>query len=379
MGSVKLTNQKRNNRMYLKLTALSLILFVGIQFGMTQVAPDSEKPKSLNVSGYVEAYYIYDFANPSDHNRPDFFYAFDRHNEINVNLAQIELAYEQKRVKGNLALMTGTYASSNLAHEPAIYRMISEASVSYKVSKKSETWLTAGVFPSHIGFESAVGADCWNLTRSLAAENSPYYLAGAKLYTTAKNKKWDFGLTVANGWQRIQRLSGNQLMGVGHQVTYRPNDKWTINSSSYVGSEFPDSIRRMRYFHDFYAISELSDKFSLLFGFDIGVEQQSKGSSEYNMWYVPTLLAKYDVSPKFSIGARLEHYSDENEVIISTNDGNGFSLLGYSLNLDFQLTEQFLFRLEGRSLHNQRAIYTVGNGTSKNNVFVGTSMALRLK
>ncbi len=363
--------------MYQKLVFALFILFAGQNLGFAQTESDSSKQKSLHVSGYAEAYYIYDFTNPSDHNRPDFFYAYDRHNEINVNLAQIELAYEKDRVKGNLALMTGTYASSNLSHEPPIYRMISEASVSYKLSKKSETWVTAGVFPSHIGFESAIGADCWNMTRSLAAENSPYYLAGAKLYTSTKNKKWDFGLTVANGWQRIQRLSGNQLMGLGHQITYYPNEKWTINSSSYVGSEFPDSTRRMRYFHDFYTSAEVSKKLSLLLGFDIGVEQKSKGSSDYNMWYVPTILAKYEVNPKFSIGARLEHYSDENEVVISTNSGDGFAMLGYSLNLDFQLTEQLLFRLEGRSLHNERAIYTVGNSTVKNNVFVGTSLALR--
>ncbi len=43
--------------------------------------------------------------------------------------------------------------------------------------------------PSHIGFESAVGSDCWNLTRSILAENSPYFESGIKLNYT--NKKQD--------------------------------------------------------------------------------------------------------------------------------------------------------------------------------------------
>lgn len=365
--------------MYQKRIIIAVVLLGMFHHGIAQTETDSTHSDGLKVSGYIEAYYVYDFANPASHDRPDFFYSFDRHNEISVNLAQIKLAYRKERVKGDVALMTGTYAKSNLAHEPSIYRMINEASLSYKLSKKRETWITAGVFASHLGFESALGADCWNMTRSLVAENSPYYLAGAKIYTTTKNEKWDLGLTVANGWQRIQRLDGNQLMGVGHQVTYYPNKKWTLNSSSYVGSEFPDSVRRMRYFHNLYAIAEVSKKLSFILGFDAGAEQQSKGSSDYNVWYAPVVLAQYKVNPKFAIGARLEHYNDENEVIIATSLGDGFSTLGYSLNFDFQLTDQLLFRLEGRSLHNDRAIYTTENGTSKNNIFVGSSLSIRLE
>jgi hypothetical protein len=39
--------------------------------------------------------------------------------------------------------------------------------------------------PSHIGFESVISADCWTLTRSLLAENSPYYETGMRLEATS--------------------------------------------------------------------------------------------------------------------------------------------------------------------------------------------------
>jgi hypothetical protein len=58
-----------------------------------------------------------------------------------------------------------------------------------KLSKKQNLWLDAGIMPSHIGFESAVSADCWTLTRSLLAENSPYYETGIKLGYVSKDEK----------------------------------------------------------------------------------------------------------------------------------------------------------------------------------------------
>ncbi|XOV66712.1 MAG: porin [Fluviicola sp.] len=343
--------------------------------GLSQI--DSTKFKNVEISGYLETYYTYDFSNPQDHNRPGFFYSFNRHNELNLNLGFIRAKYEEKRVKGNLALMTGTYSRANLAHEPIVLRSLLEASIGYQLLKKRQLWLTAGVFPSHIGFESAVGADCWNLTRSILAENSPYYLSGAKLYYTTENEKWTYGVTVANGWQRIQRQPGNQLVGLGHQITYQPNSKWTFNSSSYIGSEFPDSTRRMRYFHDFYLITELTDKFGLIAGIDIGAEQASKNSDIYNLWYAPVLIARYKVSPKVAFAGRIEYYDDQNEVIISTTDGNGFATLGYSLNADFQLSEMLLWRVEARSLTDRRDIYFNAEGSPANrNTFVATSLSL---
>lgn len=56
-----------------------------------------------------------------------------------------------------------------------------EANAGVKLSKKKELWLMQGSCPANIGFESAIGKDCWNLTRSMLADNTPYYEAGARV------------------------------------------------------------------------------------------------------------------------------------------------------------------------------------------------------
>lgn len=75
---------------------------------------DSTK-NPLSVSGYIETYYVYDFKNPSDHNRPAFIYLHNQHNEVNINLGLIKVSYQTNKIRGNLTLMTGTYANANLA------------------------------------------------------------------------------------------------------------------------------------------------------------------------------------------------------------------------------------------------------------------------
>jgi len=68
---------------------------------------DTLKP-NLSFTGYAEVYYSYDFSNPGNHERPSFFYNFNRHNEVNLNLGFINASYTAKNVRANLGLMVGT-------------------------------------------------------------------------------------------------------------------------------------------------------------------------------------------------------------------------------------------------------------------------------
>ncbi len=123
--------------------------------------------KSFNVSAYIETYYSYDFFLPFNNEKPDFNYNYKKHNQPNVNLAFVKANYQSKRIRSSLALMTGNYAMYNLSSEPNWAKPLMEANVGYKPFEKQDFWIDAGVMPSHIGFESAVGSDCWNLTRSI--------------------------------------------------------------------------------------------------------------------------------------------------------------------------------------------------------------------
>lgn len=343
---------------------------------MSSFAQTENTKNPLTLSGYVETYYAYDLGNPSDHNRPAFIYSHNRHNEVNLNLGFIKAAYATDKVRGNLALMTGTYANANLAAEPGILKNIFEANAGVKISQKKNLWVDAGIFASHIGFESAIGKDCWNLTRGILADNSPYYESGAKISYTSNNEKWFISGLLLNGWQRIQRVNGNNTPAFGHQITWTPNNKVKLNSSSFVGSDSPDSSRQMRYFHNFYGQFQLTEKLGMIVGFDLGAQQKAKGSSDYNTWYTPVLILKYAPAEKISLAARGEYYSDVNGVIIATGTPNGFQTYGYSLNFDYQIFENVVWRIEGRGFASKDKIFTLNSNPSTQNYFFTTALAI---
>ncbi len=330
----------------------------------------------LSFSGYLETYYLYDFGNPADHNRPGFVYSHNRHNEVNINLGYIKAAYEKDNVRANLALMSGTYSNANLAAEPGVLKNIYEGNIGVKVSKKSNLWIDAGIFSSHIGFESAVSKDCWTLTRSILADNSPYYESGVKLSYTSPNEKWFISGLFLNGWQRIQRVDYNNTPAFGTQFTFKPNKKITLNSSSFVGNDKPDSTKQMRYFHNLYGIVKLNDKLAITAGFDFGAEQNSKGSSDYNTWYSPVLILRLSPDSKNSFAARIEYYEDINGVIINTGTPNGFKTMGYSLNYDHAISDNAMWRIEGKSYTSKDEIFLKDDAPTNSNFSITTSLAV---
>mgnify|MGYP003448409002 CR=1 FL=1 len=149
-----------------------------------------------------------------------------------------------------------------------------------------------------------------------------------------------------------------------------------MNSSTFLGSDKSDSARRMRYFHNFYAIFKLSDALSTTIGFDIGVEQRAKDSSNMNMWFNPEMILRYTPTIKTAIAIRAEYYDDKHGVIIASGTSNRFKTWGLSANFDYNITSNLLWRIEARTLQSKDDIFIVNDGSARDsNTFITTSLA----
>lgn len=311
----------------------------------------------LIVSGYAEIYYGYDFNRPPDNNRPPFVYSHNRSNEVNLNLGYIKVNYDNGSIRGNLALMAGTYANATLAAELGVLKNIFEANLGIKVSKTANLWVDAGVFASHIGFESAVSKNDWTLTRNLTSDNAPYYESGAKLtYITKDNKLTVTGLFL-NGWQRINREINNSQPDGGLQIIWKPNDKITLNYSNYLGTEGADSIRAKRFYNDFYGIFQLTKAFGITAGLDYGIQQKFKGSTDYYQIFSPIAIARYQFTDKLAVAGRIEYYQDKNNLLIAVGAPKGFTTTGYSANLDYAPLKDAIIRIEGKIYDSKAPIF----------------------
>ncbi|MDO4764185.1 MAG: porin [Flavobacteriaceae bacterium] len=347
-----------------------LILLLSLfSLGQNSFAQENEGKKSnLKISGYMEIFYSYDFNQPENHIRHPFFYTFNRHNEVNVNLASVKTSYETESMRANIALMAGTYPEDNMVAEQGMLKYIEEASLGVKISKTKNLWIDAGIMPSYIGLEGEISKDNLTLTRTVAIANSPFFMTGVKLSYATDDNKWALAAGIFNGWQKIRRVivdretrkvignAASEMLAFGTKVGFQPNEKWTFNSSTYIGND-PATESKLRLFHDFFTTYKPTNKWEFDFVFDVGVEQAEKASSKHYIWWSPNLIAKYHFTPKFSTAGRVEYYHDPNNVMGAAPEGNKFQIFGASVNFDYLINKNMMWRIEFRNLQSKEPIF----------------------
>jgi hypothetical protein len=334
----------------------------------------AQDSSSVRFSGYAEVYYAYDLSRPSSGVRPDFLYNHKRHNEVNLNLGVIRAEYARENVRAALGLMAGTYVQYNLAAEPSALRNIHEARVGLRLSRTRDVWVDAGILPSHIGFESAIGLDCMTLTRSIVAENSPYYEAGA-MVSYKPNKRLLIAGLLLNGWQRIQREPGNQRPAFGTQLKYDNEEGTVLNWSTFVGSMGADSVGEWRFFNNFYAQVEGANS-GMVLGMDLGFQQSRYSGSdteEVEGWLTMVGIYRARVVRQWWMVGRIEYFFDDRAVVTS-----GLTTLGASLGVDLRLNERASWRLEGRFFGAPDAQFRDVNGaSSQTNLAITTALCVK--
>lgn len=283
---------------------------------------------------------------------------------------------ESKKARGAVGLMAGTYAETNLASETGVAKHIYQAYAG--VSPIKDLWIDMGVFPSPIGFESANPVSNWTLTRSLAAENSPYYLTGAK--ATYKWKKWLFSSFLVNGWQTIREK--DNYKDYGFQVTYT-GKRSLLNLTGYSGKiDVPlrtahYTIMRFpvnRYYLNSYWIVELNPKLGLTLGYDIGF-QESTSAPKHQKWHTAVLILKEKISEKLELAERVEFFEDHSQQI-SAMDLKRKPVYGLSFNVDYLFSSHIRWRLEPRLLISERNVFANKNTFVNEEFFITSSFLL---
>lgn len=345
---------------------------------LSATAAQAQRDSAFTFSAYAEVYYSFDLAQPRSNERPAFLYNHKRHNEVDLNLGFLKAAYAKDGVRGNIALMAGSYPRYNLAAEASTLRNVFEANAGVRLHQRRNLWLNAGILPSHIGFESAIGKDCWNVTRSMLAENTPYYEAGVRLSHTSTDSTLYAAVLILNGWQRISRPPGHTAPAFGTQLTYKPSARLTLNWSTFIGNTGPDSLQVLRIFNNLYAQLPLGERFELLLGCDLGVENDGI-NDRTSIWVTPVLIARYRSGERSFIALRIEHYHDPDQRIIASGTVDGFRTSGASINYDRWFNERVLWRIEARSLHSADPVFRTEEGLpTRDNYCFTTSLAFAL-
>lgn len=359
--------------------ALFLFLCISAQAARAVCLYDSSgntSRKAFFVKAYADVFYAFDFNEPAGQTRLNFLSNYNRHNEVNLNWGFIHTGIENARYRANVALQAGSFVTDNYAAEPAIMRNIYQANAGFSIDRNGKYWIDAGIFPSHIGFESTNSFENSTLSRSFVAETTPYYLSGVKL-SGLPDSNWSWQIILCNGWQRMQRISGNSMLSAGTKLAYKTTTGFSLNWSTFVGTDDPDSTRRMRYFNNFYGNFTLGNKTELIAGFDFGLQQRKKLSAMYHCWFSPVLILKYKISEKLAATARAEYFNDANGIILPLFEKPRFNARSASLNIDFNHSENMLLRIECRWMNSSYKLFTRQDQTVRDNLCLLGSIAVQ--
>jgi hypothetical protein len=334
---------------------------------MVNFAQKDTLDTELKLSGYLETYYT---AAPHSFNNniAPFIFNHAKTKTFALNLAMIKAAVSKKNYRASFALHGGTYVNANYDQSLGTLRFIHEAQVGIKISKNERLWLDAGIMPSHIGAESAVGQDNLTLTRSLMAELSPYYETGAKLTYYFGNGKGNVGLIASNGWQMINN-DDRIAPALGTLFNYKFNESWSVSHNTYYGKAPSDLIGQlaMRFYSNLY-LKYSASKLNLLFSFDNGTQESNFKINMPLFWTAYAAIAKYSLTKNISLCYRIENFTDKKSAVVI--EGNfpalDHTILGNSLNMDYALSENTWLRVEYKWLSATESLFKENNKKSIN-------------
>lgn len=269
---------------------------------------------------YAEVYFL----NSSKGVKSPLFYNHTSVNRPALNLGMLEFFADKNRWSFQSGIMLGTYSQKNLAAEPKYLKQIYQFNLQFQLNSTNQ--IMVGIFPSHIGLESAKNLENDCFSRSYLAENSPYYESGLSWnYNPSKNLS--FRVLALTGWQTIAKFNP----ALGTQVVYSGNSGWKINSSQFLGNEGKGT----RVFFNNFAQIPISKQLSGTIGMDAGFE------SGY-LWHGGLVFLTWKPHSKIRMSCRAEYYSDENAIIMPTT----FTDISKSVSFDYTVNKMFMLRSE---------------------------------
>jgi hypothetical protein len=258
------------------------------------------EPPRVDVNGFVDAYYGYNFnqADPA-------FRTFDlQHNAFSLSLAEVafsKVPSAESRFGFRADLGFGKTADLVAAFEPGdngveTFKNVQQAYVSLLTGKVQ--W-DVGRFVTPIGAEVIESQDNWNYTRSILFGYAiPFNHTGLRATVAASDKVSLAGYLV-NGWNNDAELNGDKTFALNATLKPSPRLSWYLN---YIGGKEAAEAEDTRHLFDTTASLAVGPRLTLMGNFDYGKEEVK--------WWGLAGYAKYQARPDWALAARYEYVDD---------------------------------------------------------------------
>lgn len=278
----------------------------------------------LTITGSVDAYYRYNFANAKDSGRVNNYTSFtNSQNSFELGMASVKTAYRKGRIGAVVDLGFGRRAEEFSYNDANSLSALKQAYVTYAPSDKLT--FTMGKFGTHVGYELLDPQLNRNYSMSYMFSYGPFFHTGLKA-DVAVSDKFGFMVGIANPTDQVSASFAKkfflaQLHVSGEKVSGFLN---------YVGGKDGDVTSNQ---FDLVVSAKITDMFSM--GYNGTVKAVKAGTS--NSWWGSALYFNVDPSPKLGVTLRGEYFGDKKGVA-----GFGTNIFDATLSFDIKPVENIM-------------------------------------
>ncbi|MBL9103174.1 MAG: outer membrane beta-barrel protein [Myxococcales bacterium] len=346
-------------------------------------------PPKMVFHGAMEAYYAYNFNNPSN-DITNWRWYDHRHNTLGLGGLWFVPEWEIGPVKGHFQLQLGVLAelfwsSERSLEEDLLWRLLQEATMEWTTPWKRLS-IEGGIFNVPFGPEWNLAFRNWNWSTGNLFALMPYQITGFRANFDV-GKGFIARIGVFNGWDRIVRDNNRQKAMMASLEWTDPNDEdnyfvfnYMMGNERYDGHENADEAdprgRTPRHTFDVYGQWHMAERYTMRLWTFSGFEYKNR---QVDGWLGLSLFAKVDPTDWFSIAARGDYvytradtenlfFSDvfyaQNKLAGVADDDIAYnintSMGSGTLTLSFQPHSNVILRLEGRHDRGSFPLYYKG-------------------
>jgi len=296
---------------------------------VAKAVEESKKEPFLTITGSVDGYYKFDFAE----SKANSFTSFTQtHNSFSLGMASVKFEHKGDKVSAVADIGFGPRAKDFAYTDDGITQAVKQLYVSYAPAE----WLkfTLGTWATHVGYELLDPQLNRNYSMSYMFTNGPFSHTGLK----AEVSKGKHGamLGVSNATDFRVPLDGqiNKKFLLA-QYSFAPTDKIKIYLN-YVGGQNPDTSKTNQF--DAVVTAKFSDKFNIGFNGTVNSTQLWDGSKniESKAWWGSALYLNYDPKAWFGLTLRGELFGDKNQFKAFSGAAEGGNIFSTTLSANFK-------------------------------------------
>lgn len=321
--------------------------------------------KSVEVSGFIDTYYSYNFSRPEDRrgSTPTFVRdggegdwvdvrSFDREDNSftldNVEISVFKASTEEDPIGFGFTTNYGeiaqriTFVGSDGRVDDDDFT-ISQGFVTYRAPVGKGLDFKFGKFATWIGAELWESVDNPNYTRSLLYQNAiPFTNTGlAVSYPLLDNLTTTAYLV--NGWDTFVDNNTGKTMGYQFNWAISGNTNFILNGSH--GPEQEDNSSNYRHFWDLILATKPFEKTSFNINIDFGTEEGADVAGGTGKWWGFAGIINHDITDSFGLALRGEYFDDRDGARLLVNR---LDIWEMTLTANIKIRENLLVRPEIR-------------------------------